>query len=229
MRRGSVLLVRSCSTTAPGENETTAPRRLQQRRGAGLAAQRRSSKHGRVLAEDRPRRAQQTIRPNGGVTAFAQTRAPGPRPAACLLRTRNRRQIRPATLFPNERIAEAPARPLLLVGGQAPAYASARSRPSLAAPDRPARTHRRPCLWREASLGSFRGRALLSSLHRGYRAMAGGPHRGYGAWWMSPHEQSWSIQPAAAPRCTIRTSLADARRAAPLTERLGAERVRPTV
>ena len=35
--------------------------------------------------------------------AFAQTRAPGPRPAACLRRTRNRRQIRPATLFPNER------------------------------------------------------------------------------------------------------------------------------
>ena len=35
--------------------------------------------------------------------AIAQTRAPGPRPAACLLRTRNRRQIRPATLFPNER------------------------------------------------------------------------------------------------------------------------------
>ena len=37
---------------------------------------------------------------------IAQTRAPGPRPAACLRRTRNRRQIRPATLFPNERKGE---------------------------------------------------------------------------------------------------------------------------
>jgi hypothetical protein len=32
--------------------------------------------------------------------AIAQTRAPGPRPAARLRRTRHRRQIRPATLFP---------------------------------------------------------------------------------------------------------------------------------
>jgi hypothetical protein len=39
--------------------------------------------------------------------SLAQTRAPGPRPAACLRRTRNRRQIRPATLFPNERRAVA--------------------------------------------------------------------------------------------------------------------------
>jgi hypothetical protein len=36
-----------------------------------LAARRPSSKHGRALAEEPSRRAQQTISPSGGVTAFA--------------------------------------------------------------------------------------------------------------------------------------------------------------
>jgi hypothetical protein len=43
-------------------------------RRPALAARRRSSNHGRVLVEDPPRRAQQTISPDPSATAFAQTR-----------------------------------------------------------------------------------------------------------------------------------------------------------
>ena len=61
----------------------------------------------RAFARRRRGRPDPALRRQCRTSAIAQTRAPGPRPAACLLRTRNRRQIRPSTLFPNERQAVA--------------------------------------------------------------------------------------------------------------------------
>jgi hypothetical protein len=65
-------------------------------RRPALAARRRSSRHGRVLAEKPSRRAQQTISPNGGATAFAQvgyalrTTAVRPLSPACMGEVRSR-------------------------------------------------------------------------------------------------------------------------------------------
>ncbi len=62
----------SANSTLPVPDDSRRGRR------PALATRRRSSKPGRVLAEEPSRRPQQTISPNGGAPAFAQTQRCGP-------------------------------------------------------------------------------------------------------------------------------------------------------
>jgi hypothetical protein len=69
----ALRVLKSWSTPAPGELATAAHRRFRERPGPPLAARRPSSKHGGVLAQDRPQRRSKRSGPNPSALALPKS------------------------------------------------------------------------------------------------------------------------------------------------------------